>query len=174
MNFKKTYNKRTIHQNKKKGDKMKKKMLLIAVLGSVAIYGGSVTAQDAHAHNHDSDHAHDHSGHHKEIIKTLTVGDNIATIKLTQNKTAGKVTLQILKSDKKTALVIEKAPRINLIVEEKRKQLKTTVVGEDKSKYEVSSDILKKDINGKISIKIGENTYQVAINPHEHGAGCAH
>ena len=154
---------------------MTKKMTMKGlIISAVLIYGTQLTAQCGHDHDH-SVHAGDEEKEKKVVEeKILTVGENAAVIKLSHNKSDGKVTLQILKDDKKTALVLEKEPRLNLIVDEKRKQLKTKAVGDDKSKYEVKDDSLKKDLNGKISIAIGDEKYQVPINPHAHGAGCNH
>lgn len=150
---------------------MKKEMMLIVMTGIIAMYGTYVNAQ--------CDADHDHSAHaKKEVIeeKTLKVGENAAVIKLSHNKTDGKVTIVVLKSDK-TPLVLEKAPRLNLFADGKRKQIKTEAVGDSKNKFEAKDESLKKDLNGKVALKIGDKSYQVAINPpsHDgHGPDCNH
>jgi hypothetical protein len=153
---------------------MKRKMTIIGlIVSAVLMHMNQVNAQCAIKGEHD------HSAHAKKLVveeKILTVGKNVAFIKLSQIKEAKKVILQILQKDKKTALAITKAPRLNLIVDNKNKQVKTVAVAvaDDKSKYIAENAVFSKDLKGKISIKINGTKYLVSINPHAHGEKCNH
>jgi hypothetical protein len=122
-------------------------------------------------------------GHKKaEIVqKELKVakdGKDVAVIIVLQDKTNGKATFIFSSVDKKTPVELEKAPRINVKVDGKYKQLKTESVNGHKAIYAAASELFKKDVDGKVVFKIGEESYQVEINPkdeHEgHGPECNH
>ena len=155
---------------------------LTSVIAMAAIFvANAVLAGEGHDHGHDHDHGHAHDETVKSTNTTtklvLKVKD-IALVEVIHDLKEGKITISVM-DGKKKALAPEKAPRLNLMVDKKRKQLKTTTVKGETAKFEVTDDVLKSKLNGKLAIKFADKTHQIPLDAHancdhDHGKGHGH
>ncbi|BBM87079.1 hypothetical protein [Candidatus Uabimicrobium amorphum] len=126
--------------------------------------GNSNTEEQGHGHSH----GHEHGPNGGELLE---VGEHLAHIEFIHDEKVGKITLYILGKDAKTAEAIEGTPMLNLRYKETKKQLKTVAMNtaENKSShFEVTDEILKEEVAGRIAITIKGVKYNIKIE-HDHG-----
>jgi hypothetical protein len=164
-----------------------KKTLTLIVAASAVFATPAIRAEDHSGHAHakeapkkvEAGHdGHDHAaGAHDDVVKTTLTIKGVATIELAHDAPDGKVVLTVLGADKK-ALKPTKAPRLNLVVAGKKKQVKTKAVATVKAgnAFAAENAALKGKLTGQVTIKIGDKTHKVEINPvlcaegHDHSA----
>lgn len=110
---------------------------------------------------------HAEEEHHQPGL--LEVGAHAAHLKVTHDEAAGSISVAVLGPDGVTPLAIADAPRLNLTVDGKHSQVKTTAVTPDAagkaSTFTATHAALKGHVEGHIRIKIDGASYQVAL-PH--------
>ena len=147
----------------------------ILAIAAVAVFTASTIRAEEKGHEgHDhtakvaekGHEGHDHAKGEHGAKKVLTI-KGVGTIELVHDQKDGEVTLTILGVDKK-ALKPAKAPRLNLTVDGKRKQVKTKAVGTVKAGnvFTAVAAVLTDKLNGQVTIKIGDKNHKVDINPH--------
>jgi len=174
---------------------MMTKNLMITGIAIAGLSFGSMLFAEEHKHGEGCDHDGAHATEHQEEgqdgkeghehhagcshspAKTHNVKvADVAVVAFSHIKDRGAVVLAVFGKDGKTALKPAAAPRLNLTVNGKRKQLKTTAMEtvKDGNVFAVASELLSGEITGQIIIKIGDKSYRADIYPHAHGAGCDH
>ena len=124
--------------------------------------GSSNTEEQGHGHSH----GHEHGPHGGELLE---VGKHVAHIEFIHDEKAGKITLYILGKDAKTAENIADLPLLNLKYKGTQKQLKTVAMNStenESSHFEVTDEVLKEEVDGRIAITIKGVKYNINIQHH--------
>lgn len=115
--------------------------------------------KDDHGHHH-----HDKGAHGGTILDS----GSALHVELVHNEKEGKLSLYILKEDCTTPQNLDTAPIVNLKTKDGPKQLTANIVENNHAHYEVSDNILKEELAGRIAIDFEGKRYNIDIAHHEH------
>jgi len=136
-----------------------KKLLLLMLVSSVLLSRVAWSDEGKEEHGHgEKKEAHD---------DFLKIGD-IGFLKMKVDKTKGTLTVDLLKTDKKTALTIDGDLKLNATQGSEKKEL-ILKTKEGTSTYDVTDDFLKKEIGGRFVFKSGDKQHVVKIEAHTSG-----
>lgn len=134
-----------------------KKFLLLLLVSTVLLNSVVWGDEDKDGHGHDDKKAHD---------DFLKIGE-IGFLKMTVDKAKGTLSVELLKVDKKTALVIEGDLKLNATHGSEKKEF-VLKAKEGSTTYEITDDFLKKEIGGRFVLKSGDKQHIVKIEAHSH------
>jgi hypothetical protein len=147
-----------------------KKIMIVLLACSTALFfgcgqGGGHSEGDGHDHGDHEGHDHgDHAAHGPHGGELLEVGEHLAHVELIHDQTAKTVTLHMLGADAKTALTLEEAPKLNLMIGGEAVQVATEGSG---SEFKAMHEAFAGEPEGKIALKFEGKMYQVEL-AHAH------
>lgn len=145
---------------------MKHFIIFFCIIIAVFFIGCDSSTTNKKPDKANKEHAHEHGPHGGDLLE---VGDHVAHIEFIHNEEMGKVTLYILGKDGKTPLAIEGTPMLNLKYKDAQKQLKTVAMNTTENKsshFEVTDNVLKEEVDGRIAITINNTKYNIDIEHH--------
>ena len=152
------------------------KKLYITLLSLVMIFSFGCDPQKSAGNKNTKNNEEEHGHHHHEAgVHGGNILDSGGTlhVEFVHDKDAGKVSLYILGGDGKTPQNLSSAPVVNLKTSDGPKQLKTQKVGDNAAAYEVSDDVLKGSVDGRIAIDFEGKRFNLDIESShdDHGDG---